>query len=650
MTIQLNIDDLVTSTNIAASIEENELRHIGMTIKEEYDSDDKSRTEWMDMYEKAMKIATQIQEVKNYPWEKASNVKFPLITIGALQFHARAYPALLPSKGIVQTGTIGIDMTGEKSLVAKVVAAHMNYQFEHEMRDWEEDMDRLLVTLPVTGCEFKKTYYDPQKGFNCSEHVRATDLVINYYARSLEEASRKTHVISMSHNEIVAMQRAGTFLDVDLGEAQKSENKATKVFDKSIGMSAPNVDWATPHTILEWHGYLDLDNDGYKEPYIVTVDEKSCKVLRIVARYYKDSIVKNESGLIQYIKPIEYFTKYDFIPNPAGGIYGIGFGTLLGSINHSTNTLINQLLDAGTLSNLQSGFISRNLRMKNGKAKFTPGEWKEVNASGQDLRQGIMPLPVREPSMVLFQLLNMLISSGERLTSTTDMMVGENPGQNQKATTTMAVLDQGMKVFTAIYKRIRRALSKEFQKVFELNYYYLEEEKTKILFDGTATMKKEMYDKNNMVIFPSADPNIASAGEKQAQAQMLMQLIPMGGFNDYEIKRFALEQMGIDNPDIYLIPPDQLQPPPDPKLIKVQQDGVEQDFRRKLDTLEFMETVKKNAGEMEVKQEDVATRRLMAMLDGFAKGAEVSQRNRELIQKELDSRRKNAKSNEGRVQ
>jgi chaperonin GroES len=638
----LKVEEIVSVPNIATLLDQKYLDDLGKQIVQDYKDDEQSRSGWLDNYEAAMKIATQVYEKKSTPWENASNVRFPLITIGAMQFHARAYPALLPSKGVVQIGTVGIDVDGRKGLVSKLIAAHMNYQFEYEMKEWEEDMDRLLITLPVTGCEFKKTYYDPQKGYNCSEYVRSTDLVVNYYAKSLEEAARKIHVLSMNENEIVEMQRAGLFLDVQLGEPIPRDDKVTKVIDTSIGVTAPGrQDSATPRKTLEWHGFVDLDDDDYKEPYVITVDEKTGKVLRIVARFFPQDIKRNSDNAISKITPTEYFTKFDFIPNPTGGIYGIGFGVLLGPLNESANTLINQLVDAGTLSNRQSGFISRNLRIKNGAVKFSPGEWKEVNATGADLSQGIMPLPVREPSMVLFQLLNTLITAGERLTSTTDMMVGENPGQNQKATTTMAVLDQGQKVFTAIYKRIRRAMTKEFQKVFALNAYYLDENKTKILFDGEATMKKEMYNKDNMVVFPSADPNVSSSAEKAQTAQVLMQMIPMGGFNEYEIKRRALDALGITDPEALLLDPN-TPPPPDPKMVEVQQDGMEQDFRRKLDVAKFTVEAKQDEKDLEIKEVDAATRRLVAMTQGFIGGAEVSNKSRELIQKERDSRRKHA--------
>lgn len=632
--------------NVAPLLDDAYLDKLGASIKQQYKDDDNSRSEWMETYEYAMKAAMQVYEKKNTPWDNASNVKYPLITVGALQFHARAYPALLPPKGFVGISSIGMDPTGQKYLLGKVIGTHMSYQFQYEMKGWEEGMDKLLITLPITGCEFKKTYFDPQKGFNCSEHVPASDLVINYWAKSLEDASRKTHVIPMTRNDIVSMQRAGLFREVELGNPIKNQTLAETIKDETTGTKRPGtVDESTPYTLLEWHGYIDLDEDGYAEPYVVTIEESSSRVLRIVARYYAEGIIQNEQGAVIRITPVEYFTKFDFIPNPSGGFYGIGFGRLLGSLNEAVDTMVNQLVDAGSLSNLQSGYISRNLRIRNGKHTFKPGEWKEVNATGQDLRQSILPLPVREPSMVLFQLLSMLIGAGERISSTTDMMVGENPGQNQKATTTMAVLDQGMKIFTAIYKRIRLALGKEFEKVFALNHYFLDEEKTKILFDGNAVIKKEFYDLNNMVVYPTADPANTSSAEKLGQAQALLQVMTLGGFNDFEIKRRYLEAIGIDDPERVLLDPQQSPPPPDPKLLKVQGDLQEDAFRRKLDTLEFMTETQQDAQDMEIKKLNAETARLKVMLDSFNQGVMGATKNREVIMKELQHRREvNAKS------
>ena len=638
----LDLDSLLGIPNIAELLDTTYLTELGVLVFEDYTKDEQSRVEWIKSYEEAMKIASQICEKKSYPWQGASNVLFPLITIGAMQFHARAYPALLPSKGVVQVATMGLDPTGEKYLLSKLVAAHMKYQFEYEMKDWEEGMDKLLITLPITGCEFKKTYFDPQKGANCSEYVRSTDLVVNYYAKSLEEASRKTHIITLDRNELIEFQRAKLFLDISLGFPEPRSEVVTKITDSSSGFSPHSEDSATPYKILEWHGFLDLDGDGYKEPYIVTIDHGTQTVLRVVARFYKNSILRGLNSEVLSIKPIEHFTQYNFIPNPTGGIYGIGFGKLLGPINHSINTIINQLIDSGTLSNMQSGFISRSLRIKNGDMAIRPGFWQEVNGTGSDLKNGVFPLPLRDPSPVLLQLLERLISSGEILNSSMDMMVGENPGQNQKATTSQLVYDQGMKVFTAIFKRIRKSMAKEFEKVFALNFYFLDEEKTKLLFDGQVGMKREMYDPNKLVVYPSADPNLSSFAERSGKIRMLLELMQTGGFNEYEIKRRAVESLDIENPEMLLMPPEQDIRPPDPKLVKAQGDLQEQDFRRKLDTIELMHSMKKDEKELEIKEEHVATERLKAMLDGFAKGADVSTKNRALAQKEISDRRRNA--------
>lgn len=591
----LDITSLPREVNIAELLDDEQLLRIGSEVVEGYVTDEDSRKDWLDLYQKAIYIANQVVEVKNTPWDNASNVKYPLLTIGALSFHARAYPSLLPSKGLVSTEIVGIDPLQVKYKQAKRVEMHMNYQFSHEMENWEEDMDRLLLVLPITGCEFKKTYFNSDIGINISEHVRATDLVVDYYAKDLESASRKTHLIQASANDIKSLQLQGIFKTCELGEANARKDSVTDTKDKATGINRPSRNTNTPYLLLEQHTFLDLDNDGYAEPYIITVEKNSKKVLRIVARFTRNGIVKKEGKVVK-ITPVEYFTKYDFIPNPSGAFYGIGFNILIGPLNHAVNTLINQLIDAGTLSNLQSGFISRNLRIRGGAYNFIPGEWKQVNATGQDLAQGIMPLPVREPSAVLFQLLSLLINAGERLTSTTDMMVGENPGQNQKATTTMAVLDQGMKVFTAIYKRIRKAMSKEFVKLFKLNSIYIDDSVAFALFDdGSGTNKeyavfKEDYNSSNFSVIPSADPNVAVKAEKLQKAMALRAAAserPM--FYDLiAVERRFLEAFEIESIDEVLLSPEEIQaPPPDPKLLEVQRKAAMDEHTKQVDAAEL---------------------------------------------------------------
>lgn len=568
----LDITQLVSHRNIAELLDDEDLDEIGECIFRGYEEDEESRKEWMKKYKSGMEIALQISKTRTYPWPGASNIKFPLMTMACLQFHARAYPALVPDFGVVSVKTVGKDPNGLKMMVADRVETYMNYQVQEQMTGWDEDMDRLLITLPCTGTEFKKTYRNTSTGQNVSEHVFAKDLVVNYFAKDLESALRKTHILEMSENDIEEHERAGLFLECEYESTPEVRNdESTRLIDEGQGLQEPGGTEGIPRIILECHTYYDLDNDGYAEPYIITIDKDTHSVLRIVARFIKDGIEKKNKTIIK-ITPEEYFTKYTFIPSPDGGFYGLGFIHLVGSLNRTVDTLINQLVDAGTLSNMQSGFLSRSFRQRSGSMTFQPGEWKVVNSTGQDLGQGIYPLPVREPSGVLFNLLGMLIEIGQRVTSTTDMMVGENPGQNQKATTTNAVMESGMKVFTAVYKRIRRSLTKEFIKLYRLNAQHFDKkEYVEILGlpDTTPTAEsdytKDFTTTNYIKIIPSADPNAATSAQKMEKAKILLELVPLGLPKEVVLKRI-LAAAEVENIEEFKLDEQQQQPQPDPKI------------------------------------------------------------------------------------
>lgn len=567
--IDMSAEEMVGAANLAEYISEEELAKIGDRVVTGYDEDEDSRKEWKEKYKSGLELALQVYKEKTHPWPKASNVKFPLITVACLQFHARAYPALCPPNNLIIAKAVANDPSGIKTRRGKRVETHMNYQIREDMSSWEEDMDRLLITLPITGTEFKKVYYDGEEEKNVSEHVLAKDLVVHYYAKSLEKAQRKTHVLELYHNDIIQGINSGIYLDIDLGAPISRDDDLTKLSQDTQGMSAPQDDDDTPYCILEQHGFCDLDGDGYKEPYIFTVHRDSRKVLRIIARYNKKSIRRN-NGKIYKIVPEEYFEVFKFIPSPDGGFYGIGFMHLIGPINEAVNTAINQLIDAGTLSTLQSGFLTKSFRGKAGSFKFEPGEWKPINVVGQDLKQGIFPLPVREPSMVLFQLLGFLVEAGQRVTSTTDIMVGENPGQNQKATTTLTVMENGMKVFTAIYKRIRKSLDREFRKLYNLNYTYFNLDNYLNVVDELVQAEEmgyleQDYNYEDCNIIPSADPEASSKMVERQKAEILINLIPLGLPRGVVLKRF-MEAMDI--PHIEEFGLDALnQPPPDPEMM-----------------------------------------------------------------------------------
>jgi len=321
----------------------------------------------------------------------------------------------------------------------------MSYQLLEQMEEWEEETDKLLVALPVAGCMFRKTYYCPVKKRNVSEVKFPTDIVVDYYAKSIESANRVSDTYDLYPNDIEERIRSGIFSDFEY--AEKSERSGEKTDGAGTTETPPASDVDAPHEFIEQHRWWDLDDDGYQEPYIVTVHRATQEVVRIVARYAAEGIEVNEKGRISSIKPIHYITKYGFIPAMDGGFYDIGFGQLLLPANKTINTVINQLLDAGTMSNVQGGFLGKGITLGRGKSAgpltFELGEWKQVNIPGDDLRKGIVPLPMKEPSMVLFQLLGLMIESGEKLSSVSDAMTGVSPGSNVPATSTLALIEQG---------------------------------------------------------------------------------------------------------------------------------------------------------------------------------------------------------------
>src|SRR5574343_215545 len=432
---------LIESTNIAEKLDEEKLQEISRQCKDGFEFDLERRSDWDKASKEWTKLALQIRKKKTYPWVGASNVKYPLLSTAAMQFNARAYPSLVPSGNkIVKTTVIGKDPTGEKLEKANRISTYMSYQLMEEMDSWEEDMDRLLIMLPIVGTLFKKTYFDSIEKKPVSRLVLATNLVVNYWAPCLEEAERISEIIHISKRNLKSKQLSGVYLDVDLGEPPVYED------DTAVTKAGTKQDETTPWQLVEQHCYLDVDDDGYAEPYIVTSERSSGKVLRAVALFALDDSELNAKGNFASIEPIQYYTKYCFIPNADGSFYDIGFGVLLGPLNDSVNTLINQLVDAGHLNNLQGGFLGKGLKLKMGEQRFKPGEWKTINNTADDLKKQILPLPTKEPSAVLFQLMGTLITSGKELASVAEIFVGKMPGQNTPATTTMATIEQGMKV------------------------------------------------------------------------------------------------------------------------------------------------------------------------------------------------------------
>jgi len=569
------IEKAIASNNIAELLSEEKLVEIASSMETGYKEDKDSRSEWEERQSGYMKLALQVMEAKNTPWQNAANIKYPLLTTATMQFGARAYPSLITSPSIVKGRVTGFDHTGEKAKSAERVGKHMSYQLIEEMDEWEEDMDKLSVSLPIVGCMFKKTYFSPSKQKNVSELVYPARLVVNYWTKSLKDCQRITHELDLTDNQIYERVAAGLFLDLDY---VKRPIKGDQTSNEVHGIHEPPEGDTTPHESWEQHAWIDLDDDGYKEPYIITVVDGL--VARIVACFDESTVKTTQDNTLICIDKIEYFTKYGFVPNPDGSFYDVGFGLLLGPINESINTTINQLTDAGTISNRQGGFLGRGVRLKAGDRTFKPGEWKQINSTGDDVRKAIVPLPIREPSSTLFNLLSLMIDAGKELSSTVPMIMGQNPGQNQPATTSMAVIEQGLKVFSAIFKRLHRSLKQELKKLKRLNRLYLPPESYFSVLDLQPDQRDEQgdpiqarqliyqrdYSDDTTDVQPYSDPNIVSDTQRMIKAQQVNEMMAQGILpNPVEGARVVLEAMDLPEVDKLLTPPE---PQPDPEQLR----------------------------------------------------------------------------------
>ncbi|CAB5079636.1 hypothetical protein UFOVP146_54 [uncultured Caudovirales phage] len=545
----MKIEQLLRSPNIAADIDDEELSSLGFKLMDEINLDLTSRIEWEERNEKASKLALQVVEKKTFPWPGASNVKFPLITIAAMQYHSRAYPALISNNEVVKCKVYGVDPDGEMHKRADRISRHMTYQVMEEDEGWEENTDKTLLVQAIAGTAIKKSYFDPVKGHNVSELVLPNDFVVNYYTKSIAESPRVSHRILLSSNDLHERQVRGLFLkpEDEVPPSFPNQSMLTQAKEDAQGVRQQSGDPDTPYEFFECHCWYDFDEDGYKEPYIVYIRRDTGKIYRIVARYFEDSIEYHNGEIIR-IKPEQYFTKYGFIPSPDGGFYDLGFGVLLGPTNDSVNTIVNQLIDAGTMSVTGGGFLGRGVKIKGGDYTFKPHEWKRVDSTGDDLRANIFPLPVREPNAVSFQLLQLLINYGERIAGATDIMTGVAPGQNTPAETSRNTINQGEKVFNGIFKRTWRAMKEEFQKLYRLNQLYLPAEPIEFEFGNeTSFVLPDDYAMDMKLVKPAADPNVVSDSQRVMQAQAVMQMATSSpGFNMYEVQKRYLDALKVN--------------------------------------------------------------------------------------------------------
>lgn len=561
-------------------------------VIEGFKTDWTSRAGWIEDNERWLDLIQQVVVHKTFPWPGAANIKFPLLLMAALQYQARIYPLIVNGTNVVRCRVVGEDPTGNKLAQATRVALHMNWQLLEQMEEWEDEQDLTLMVQGLLGTCFKKTYFDPNLGRVHSIMVNPVDLVINYSAGSVEQAQRVTHVLYKTKQDVQENIDLGLYADIYDQEVTSPTpapmsslevNKDRK--DRRVGITAPTkIDDTAMLPILEQHTFADIDGDGYAEPVIITVDYLGGKVLRIVPRFeisdIKYSTLKGKEDKIVKITPdTSYFTKYGFIPNPESRVYDLGLGKLAGPLNHAIDTLLNQLVDAGTLSNLQSGFLGRGIGLPKGRKGLQPGEWLQVSSTGDDLTKSVVPLPAKDPSNVLFQLLGMLIDVGKQLTFTVDLLQGESPGQNQPAVTTMVMVEQGLQAFSSIVRRTHRALRKEVKTLYKLNGKYLDEVEYFSVLDPEAKEGGEVgradYDSSTNAVVPYSDPSIVSASQELMKTQVLQGFVQQGTVNAQEATRRTLEAMKI--PDIEAL----MTMPPAQESEKITLKRMELDFESK---------------------------------------------------------------------
>jgi len=515
--------------NIADQLDDKLLSLMGQKIHEKYKLDDQSRTEWAQSARRALDLIGCTKESKNFPFEKASNVKYPLLLSAVNQFASRAYPAIVKDANLVKVKIEGRDQDGQKLARAQRIEQHMSYQLLHQMTEWEEDTDALVHQLPLIGCAFRKTYWDATKRRPCSEMVSALDLVVNVNVPSLDAAPQVSHEKYFYPYEIDERVRKGVFIDQDLGTADDEPGDQ----DKHQGGSGE--DSQAPHKFVEAHCYWDLDEDGVVEPWIVTIHDGTQKVVRVAAGYGPDDIeLGGDDGMqIMCITRQHYFTKYIFWPDAKGGFYGRGLGHALEDINETINTTLNQMLDAGTLQNAGGGFIGSGLNTKKATLRFAPGVYHVMNVPGATLKDAIVNMQHPGASPVLFELLGMLVNVAKELGGNQDVLTGDVQ-TNMQPTTLMALIEQGLQQFTAVYKRIYRALGREFQLLRKLNAQYLSDEAYNRYLDKPEPVSAQQdYAEGDLDIYPVADPNIVTHMQRAARNQFLMELS-----KDPELGRF----------------------------------------------------------------------------------------------------------------
>jgi hypothetical protein len=546
------------NANLSEDMDERTLQSMASDLIAEYKKDKNSRKEWEEAYIKGLELlGTKYQEVTK-PFRGASGVTHPLLAESVTQFQAQAYKELIPSDGPVRTQVVGLQ-TPQIEAQADRVKEYMNFLLMEEMEEYTTDMDQMLFYLPLSGSTFKKVYYDAMMGRPCSKFIPAEDLVVPYYASDLKDCERITHIIKMTENDVNKKMAAGFYRDIELAKPNESTDQVQQKVNELQGVKRTESD--NLHTILEMH--VDLNLDDYEDfddkakkvkiPYIVTIDEASGEILSIYRNYKPNDISYARS---------EYFVHYKFLPGL--GFYGFGLTHMIGGLSRAATQSLRQLIDAGTLKNLPAGFKSRGIRVRDDDQPIQPGEFRDVDAPGGNIRDQFFNLPFTEPSTTLFQLLGFVVQAGQKFAAITDSGVG-NDTQNRAVGTTIALMERGSRVMSGVHKRCYYAMRLEFKILAKICQESLPPEYPYDVYGGPRQIKQSDFDER-IDILPVADPNIMSMAQRVTLAQTQLQIAQSNPqlHNIHEAYRRVYEALGTKQIEGLLKPAPKQPEPLDP--------------------------------------------------------------------------------------
>ena len=545
------------SANLADEMDEGDMSTMASELSSDIDNDRNSRKDWEKAYTEGLKLLGLQIEERTEPWNGASGVFHPMITEAVVRFQSETITETFPAKGPVRTKIVGKE-TPEKKAAAKRVEEDMNFQLTENMHEFRPEHERMLWSLPATGSAFKKVYYDPSLGRQVSIFIPAEDILLPYGTSNIQTCYRLTHVMRKTKNEIVKLQQAGFYLDVELGEPDKATDEINKAKDKETGFSDLNDDRFTLyecHVDLDLKGFEDEDDGeptGIALPYVVTFIRGTNTVLSIRRNWREDDPLKLKR---------QHFVHYQYIPG--FGAYGFGLFHLIGGFAKSATSIMRQLIDSGTLANLPGGLKSRGLRIKGDDTPIAPGEWRDVDVGSGTMRDNILPLPYKEPSQVLAALMDKVVEEGRRFAATADMKVSDM-GANAPVGSTLALLERQLKVMTAVQARVHFALKEELQLLAAIIRDFTDDEYT-YEPDGEEGPKAKATDYRHVDVLPVSDPNAATLSQRVVQYQAVIQMAQMAPdiYDLPQLHRGMLDVLGIKNAD-KLVPLEEDMKPTDP--------------------------------------------------------------------------------------